>query len=239
MPLPIIALPIIKTLISSNAMNAVFGVLKKYWPHLLVIGLVLYGLYRYGEYREDVGVQKTTAHYEAILKEKAEAETRATEHMVAEYESLVNAAREKEQAAEAARIKAERESARWRRESGTYYDQLGEMQNELEELRDALDVGAVGRVSHGFVGLHNLAVQIQNEAGTGSPIPDPGLSDVSEAAGLDRGTPTDALVAESEVTLDQVAQTIRYNYKIANQCLNDRKQMKDYIDELCKLGFCK
>jgi len=238
MALPL-AIPAILQIFGGSATKAVGKFIGNYWHYLLIGGLIIFAIYKYGEYREELGVIKTKAYYEQLLKEQAINNEKVLKKTIAEYETLVEEVRKKEKKADEARIKAEAQAAKYRRDSESYYGQLGDLADELKELREALSGGNANRVTYGFVGLHNMAVQIPSQAGTGSTNTKPGLPDVSEAAGLDRGTPTSTLVTESQVTLDQVAETIQYNYEIANQCLNDRKQMKDYIDELCKLGFCK
>ncbi len=94
----------------------------------------------------------------------------------------------------------------------------------------------------GFVGLFNLATK-------NSPVPST-YSDGQSASNL---TPEDILQAgffkpgstplglaqpASSLTQEDVLNVVKQNMAIANQCIDQRQQLKLYINELCDQGYC-
>lgn len=239
-------IPLLPILLSKGWVVAGLDFLKKFWPYLLVIGLVIYGLYWYGNSRYQDGFNAAQAKYEKAFNDQLELEKKALTQAQAQFEKGVKDAQTQSEQARLAKAEAERQSQAYQQKANQYYHLW------QEALRNGKipvsDPNAPHYFTHGFVGMYNLAVQLPESSGPTNPSSAGGIlqdrpqitvSEVATAAGLKPGAAAIDLAGQSTVDEHALLYNAQYNYRIANTCLVERQLINEYFQKLCELGFCE
>lgn len=214
------------------------SLLSKYWVHILIVAIVIFGVWKFADYNYDKGVSDTKASYEEAARKNAEEHNRELVKQQGEYEKLITTANGMEDAANKAKDTAEKEANKYRQQADSYYQKW---QESLHNVPISHSDGP-HHFTYGYVGMYNLAVQVP--AGTtdlpsGETGPSFNLSEIAAAAGLESGASAAALAQDSPITEFELLQTEQHNLHIANTCIAERKIINDYFQKLCDLGFCQ
>lgn len=218
----------------------------KYWlSGVIVLALGFYIHHRYVvmvKTNYDHGYSDAKAFYENKLKNQALQYQIAQVQLqqaytakVAQMQAVVNAAIEQAKAEEADAVA----------KLNLQKMQNNTLQSQLTEARHHVQLSTTDPThpfSIGFVGLFNLATknsQLPFSYSNGSASNSIEPKDIYKASFYDPGLGPLDLAKPASVTTDDVLRVVQTNMKIANQCIDDRKALKEYIDKLCSQGYCQ
>lgn len=222
----------------------------KYWiVAIAVVALTWYVHHRYNEFVanvQNISYHKGYADAEGLYSSQMKAiELDFQADQIQQQKNFEKATAEAEDAtrkvtanANALATKAEQDAEKQRSLNRSLQKQLTEAIDHVP-LTSTLS-SSDHPFSAGFVGLFNLATKGELRFNPdGSASRDISPADISQASFVNGGSASLGLAQPTQVTMKDLLSVVQYNMNIANQCISDRKAMKDYINGLCLKGFCQ
>lgn len=234
---------LLMSLLRSLFGNMVSDFMKKYAKEIIITVIavaVCVALFMW--YNKKLEEQYKAGYTAATLELTKKHETEKL-IMQGEYEKLVKAAEDKSQKLAGDLRVAEEQALKNRQQADKYKQKWQETLDHVPLTQAATD----RPFTVGFVGMFNLAVKggpaspdasASGQGGSGGQHQFT-VSEISEASGIDFGSATPDLAQSVDLTVKDLLLVDQHNLSVANMCLAERKQMKEFIDKVCAAGLCK
>ena len=223
----------------------------KYWIAIAIcLSLGLYAHHKYETFVDNIAKAAYDKGYaDAEAKYKTELATQALQYQAtqvrlqqqynAEIAKAIDDTNKAIAKAQQAEKVAETNLHRQKTQNSLLQQQLNEAKKHVQLSSNDIN----HPFTRAFVGLFNIATknnQLPYSATSSSSSGNITTEDIYKAGFFVSGPSSVGLAQPAEtVSVADVLNAVQANMKIANQCMDERNQLRKYIDDLCNQGFCQ